>query len=92
MFVIPGHVFIAASSNGRCSSIPGSVMFLRRAFTYAGQAKLHAFSCTLPQRDVKTRDNQDSTSLLELGDGCAKVVNVIKVNQEGHQQIYVVRY
>ena len=58
---------------------------------YTGWAKLHAFSCTLSQRDTKTRDDQEGTSLLELGDGCTKVVNIINVNQEGlNQQIFVV--
>lgn len=97
VFVIPGHVFIATLSNsekGKFSNIQW--MGIRKfipvdvsEFVYAGQAKLYAFNCTLPEKDFKVHENC-VTSSLQLGEGCSKVINVIKGCT--NQQIYVVQY
>ena len=56
----------------------------------SGQGKLYAFGCTL--KNFKGQDDGMTSSLLQLGEGCSKVVNVISGSQQGvEQKIYVVR-
>ena len=58
-------------------------------FFCAGEAKLYAFSCTLTEKYSKGRGDLVKSSLLELGEGCSRIVNLIK--DRLNQQIYVVR-